>query len=68
MTFIVGSDTGLVTVGSAKVKACKSVLFTDDSPEVKIKNTKLMKLTRFILSYFDWLLFTVAKYSNSNFT
>ena len=27
---------GLVTVGSAKVKACKSVLFTEGTPEVDL--------------------------------
>ena len=31
-----GSGTGLVTVGSAKVKACKSIIFTEGIPEVKI--------------------------------
>ena len=29
-----GSCTGLVTVGPAKVKVCKSVLFTEGTPEV----------------------------------
>ena len=33
-----GFGTGLVTVGSTKVKACKSILFIEGSPEVKIKN------------------------------
>ena len=28
-------------------KACKSILFTEGSPEVKIKNTWLMKLTHY---------------------
>ena len=32
-----GYDTGLVIVGPAKVKTCKSILFTEDVPEVKIK-------------------------------
>ena len=31
--------------GPAKVKAPKSVLFTECTPEVKIKNTCLMQLT-----------------------
>ena len=39
-----GSGTSLVAVGPAKFKACKSILFTEGSPEVKIKNTWLMKL------------------------
>ena len=47
-----GSCTGLVTVGPAKVKNCKSVLFIEVTPEVEIKNTWLMKLTYFILSRF----------------
>ena len=34
-----GSSTSLVSVGPAKVKACKSILFTEGIPEVKIKNT-----------------------------
>ena len=34
-----GSSTVLVTVGPTKVKACKSILFTEVIPEVKIKNT-----------------------------
>ena len=34
-----GFCTGLATVGPAKVKAFKSILFTEGSPEVKIKNT-----------------------------
>ena len=38
---------GLVTtVGLAKVKACKSVLFTEGTPEVEIQNTWLTKLTQ----------------------
>ena len=44
-----GSYTGLVIVGPAKIKACKSVLFTKDIPEVEIKSTWLMKLTHFII-------------------
>ena len=55
-----GSGTGLVTVGPAKVKACKSILFTEGTPEVEIKNTWLTKLTLFILSHFAWLLYEVA--------
>ena len=35
------SCTGLVTVGPAKVKACKSILFTEGSPEVKIRKNNL---------------------------
>ena len=31
-----GSSTGLVPVGPSKVKACKSFLFTEGVPEVKI--------------------------------
>ena len=33
-----GSGTGLVTVGPAKVKACKSILCTQGIPEVEIKD------------------------------
>ena len=43
-----GSSTGLLTVGPAKVKACKSILFIEDIPEVEIKNTCLLKLTHYI--------------------
>ena len=32
-----GSGTFLVRIGPAKVKACKSVLFTEGTPEVKNK-------------------------------
>ena len=31
-----GSSTGLVIVGPTKVKACKSILFTEGIPEIKI--------------------------------
>ena len=34
-----GSCTGFVTAGPAKVKAYKSILFTEGFPEVEIKNT-----------------------------
>ena len=34
-----GFSTSLVTVGPSKVKGRKSVLFTEGTPEVKIKNT-----------------------------
>ena len=34
-----------MTVGPAKVKACKSILFTECIPEVEIENTSLMQLT-----------------------
>ena len=34
-----GSSTGLEIVGHTKVKACKSILFTEGIPEVEIKNT-----------------------------
>ena len=34
-----GSSTGLVPVGSTKVKACKSTLFAEGSPEVKINKS-----------------------------
>ena len=44
-----GSCTSLVTVGPTKVKAGKSVLFTEGTPEVEVKNTWLMKLTHFHL-------------------
>ena len=37
-----GSSTGLCCVGPAKVKASKSVLFTEGSPELKIKNVCLI--------------------------
>ena len=63
-----GSGTGLVTVGPAKVKACKSVLFTEVAHDVEIKTTWLMKLTHFIWSHFAWLLYAVAKYLHSTFT
>ena len=42
-----GSCTGFVIVGPTKVKACKSALFTEVTPKVKIKNTWLMKSTLF---------------------
>ena len=46
-----GSGTSLITVGPAKVKACKSILFT----EVALKNTCLMQLTHSILSHlYSW--------------
>ena len=32
-----GSNNRLVPVGPTKVKACKSILFTEGTPEVKIK-------------------------------
>ena len=32
-----GSSTRLVTVGPTMVKACKSVLFTEGTPEVQVK-------------------------------
>ena len=38
------SSTGLVMTGPTKVKACKSVLFTEGTPKVEIKNTCLMQL------------------------
>ena len=38
-----GSGTGLSQVGPAWVKASKSVLFTEGSPEVEIKNICLIK-------------------------
>ena len=41
-----GSGTGPVTL---KYMACKSVLFTDRFPDVKIKDTWLTKLTQFII-------------------
>ena len=44
-----GSSTGLVTKVPNKVKACKSFLFTEGIPEVKIKNTCLMKLAHFFI-------------------
>ena len=37
-----GSSAGLCRVGPAKVKASKCILFTEDSPEVEIKNTCLV--------------------------
>ena len=44
-----------MTVGPAKVKACKSILFTEGIPEVAIKNTCLMQLTHSILSHlYSW--------------
>ena len=45
-----GSSKSLVTVSPTKVKACKSILFTEDVPEVEIKNTCLMKLTHFLIT------------------
>ena len=39
-----GSSTGLVPVGSTKVKACKSILLTEGTPKVEIKNTCLIQL------------------------
>ena len=44
-----GSNTRLVPVGPTKVKALKSVLFTEDTTEVEIKNTCLIQLTHFII-------------------
>ena len=38
------SSTGLVMTGPTKVKACKSVQFTEGTPKVEIKNTCLMQL------------------------
>ena len=57
-----GSSKGLFPVGPTKVKACWSILFTEDSPEVKIKTTCLIKQLHFILSHFASMLYTVAKY------
>ena len=42
-----GSSTGLVPVGPTKVKAHKSILFTEGTPEVEIKNTCLIQLTHY---------------------
>ena len=36
-----GSGTGLLTVGPTKVKACRSLLFTKDGSDIKIKKTFL---------------------------
>ena len=36
-----GSNTGLVPVGPTKVKACKSILFPEVTPEVKISRLYL---------------------------
>ena len=37
-----GSGTGLVPVGPTKVKARKSILFTEGTPEVEKKNSWLI--------------------------
>ena len=50
-----GSSRGLFPVGPNKVKAPKSIIFIEDSPEVKIKNTCI------ILSYFASMLYAVVK-------
>ena len=47
------SSTSLVKVGPAKVKACKSVLFTEGTPEVKIKYTCLMQSILYVHSICD---------------
>ena len=47
-----GSSTGLVPVDPTKVKALISILFTESTPEVEIKNTCLIQLSHFILSHF----------------
>ena len=52
-----GSSIGLVPVGPAKVKACESILFTEGTPDVKIKNNCLIKLTN--LYIFSWFMFVL---------
>ena len=44
-----GSSTGLGPVGPAKVKARKSILFTEGTPEVKINLCKFLKHGHLIL-------------------
>ena len=39
-----GSSTGLCWVGPAKVKASKSILFTEGSPEVEIKEDLVLRI------------------------
>ena len=39
-----GSSIGLVPVDPAKVKACKFILFTEGTPEVKITHLDMMPL------------------------
>ena len=45
-----GSCTGLVIVSPPKVKASKSILFTNDPSTVKNKNAELPKLTHYLCS------------------
>ena len=51
-----GSNTRLFLVGPAKVKARQSIQFIEGSPEVEIKNTCLILLSQFLLSYFASML------------
>ena len=55
-------------VGPTKVKAHKSVLFSESTLGVNIKITCLIQLTHFILSHFAPMVYVVAKCSHSTFT
>ena len=54
--------------GPAKVGACKSILFTDSSCVVKIKNTWLVLQSRFIFYHFAAMLYAVVKCHNQLLT
>ena len=58
-----GFGTGLVTVGPTKVKAFKSIIFIEGSPEVKIKNTPCYALgdNEFLSIYFVELITFILK-------
>ena len=43
-----GSSTGLVLVGPTKFKACKSILYTEGTPEVEVRNPCLIQLAHCI--------------------
>ena len=53
-----GSITELVPVGPTKVKACKSVLFTEGTPEVEIKNKAIFALVT--KNYFSLVMKTMG--------
>ena len=44
-----GSSTSLVTLGPTKVKACKSILFTEGIPEVEI--IRVMYVCMYVCMY-----------------
>ena len=52
-----GSDSGLSLGVPTKIKACKSVLYTEVFLKVEIKNTCLILLSHFILSHFGQMLY-----------